>query len=60
VLDPNTGAVLSKAWCEALVQRTITPVNPVATLSEYGDNPTSPHGRQFRVIFFRWLNETDI
>jgi hypothetical protein len=60
VLDPTTGAVLSKAWCEALVQRTVRPLNPVSSLAEMADNPASSFGRRFKIISFRWLRESDI
>ncbi len=62
-VDAKTGKVLSKAWCEAKVQRFPDPVDSgVASggaLSELS-NPSSPFGRQFRMISFRWLNPNEI
>ncbi len=58
--DGNT--VLAKAWCEATVQRFPDPVPSAAggdALAELA-NPTSPFGRAFRIISFRWLNRDEI
>ncbi|MCH8514527.1 MAG: hypothetical protein LAT83_23130 [Kiritimatiellae bacterium] len=60
-----SGAPLSRAWCEVVVQRVPDPVQSAGEMS--GDdllrelaNPSSPFGRQFRVLSFRWLNEDEI
>jgi hypothetical protein len=56
----------ARSWCEVVVQRV-----PDAVLNDPGSldaaqiraelaNPSSPFGRQFRVVSFRWLNEEDI
>ncbi|MES2981524.1 MAG: hypothetical protein V4727_04345 [Verrucomicrobiota bacterium] len=62
-VDAKTGKVLAKAWCEAKVQRFPDPVlasnASSGTLKELS-NPTSPFGRQFRMISFRWLNANEI
>lgn len=61
--DEKTGKVLARAWCEAKVQRFPDPMvagsASSGTLSELS-NPTSPFGRQFRMISFRWLNPSEI
>ncbi|WOO41378.1 hypothetical protein [Rubellicoccus peritrichatus] len=60
-VDPLSGKVTGEAWCEAVVQRTVIPVdtdyisNPDELI-----NPTNPQGRQFEVVSFRWLNENEI
>lgn len=55
--------VTAKAYCEAVVQRMPDPVksgntanSPLAELTL----PTSPFGRQFSIVSFRWLNESEI
>lgn len=55
----------ARAWCEMVVQRIPDPLQNDGNLS--GDallrelaNPSSPFGRQFRVLSFRWLNEDEI
>lgn len=51
----------AQAWCEALVQRYPDPVGADNTnyLSEL-QQPSSPFGREFRIVAFRWLNENEI
>ncbi len=49
-VNPVTGKVESRTWCEAIVQRT-----PVGI-----DSAAPSAGRRFRVIHFRWLNENDV
>jgi hypothetical protein len=46
VEDPITGRVLSRVWCEALVQRTTEEVNV--------------NERRFELIAFRWLEPNEI
>ena len=75
----NTGTtvtssnVLSRAWCEAVVQRFpdyIDPSNP-ASLDPNGPGATTGNltqistinktfGRRFRIVAFRWLTPNDI
>lgn len=53
--NPMTGAV-SRAYCEAVVQRTSEPVDA-------GDGivaPESPFGRRFGVVSFRWLTPAEL
>ncbi|WP_269537510.1 hypothetical protein [Cerasicoccus fimbriatus] len=60
-VDPITGETQAEAWCEAVVQRTVTPVDPdpnnVESETIY---PSSPFGRQFELVSFRWLKENEI
>lgn len=65
--DPVTGEITGRAWCEAVVQRLPDPVATwqkgdlldEALLIEF-EAPTSPFGRQFRVISFRWLDSDEV
>ncbi|MBC2595312.1 hypothetical protein H5P28_13670 [Ruficoccus amylovorans] len=63
-VDPITAAVQGQAWCEAIVQRMPTPVNPASTSTNDPDyfEPSDPDslGRQFKVIAFRWLSEDEV
>ena len=62
-VNPATGAVTGRAWCEAWVQRLPEPVDAVdaaqPTLTEYAA-PPGRLGRRFRILHYRWLNESDI
>lgn len=60
----NGADVQGRTWCEAVVQRMPEPVRPanatgVATDAEYSQPPTN-FGRKFKIISFRWLNESDL
>lgn len=66
VLNPTTGKIESRAWCEATVQRVAQ-----LTHSVHGGSPgiremispsseDYPHGRRFIVTSFRWLGPADI
>ncbi|MDA7611667.1 hypothetical protein N9911_00070 [Akkermansiaceae bacterium] len=56
------GKILSRAWCEATVQRTPEPVNP----DDQGINPAVvvgdqvDFGRRMRIVGFRWLDSAEI
>jgi Tfp pilus assembly protein PilV len=68
VLNPATGEVMARAWCEAVAQRTVEPIR------RRSNNPNSPDynepaiassieadfGRRFQIISFRWLTSSDI
>ncbi len=61
-INPSTGEVGAKAWCEATVQRLPDPILGSGSqpyLSELAQ-PGSPFGRQFRITSFRWLNPNEI
>lgn len=70
-VDPNTGQVIARAWCEAVVMRTPNYVDPTDspdsfhvdqeglsshTLSEINKK----YGRQLKVISFKWLSKDEI
>ncbi|MCC5848869.1 MAG: hypothetical protein JJU29_12335 [Verrucomicrobia bacterium] len=63
--SPNGGPA-ARAWCEVKVQRLPDAVipNPNALtapqIRQELNMPTSPFGRQFRIVSFRWLNEDEI
>ena len=55
------GNVQTRAWCEAVVQRTPVPLDP----DESGLNPRlagkpGDFGRQFTISSFRWLSPEEI
>ncbi|MDX1680557.1 MAG: hypothetical protein R3242_07490 [Akkermansiaceae bacterium] len=62
-ISETTGEILARAWCEAKVQRYPDPVNwngsGNSSLEELA-NPSSPFGRRFDMISFRWLNPEEI
>jgi hypothetical protein len=62
VLNPVTGELVGKAWCEAVVQRTPEYVAPSTTQKPWdtaaGENAT--FGRRFKIVSFRWLSESNI
>ena len=62
VLDPlDSTKVVSRAWCEALIQRfpdyVDTTINASAAPTS---NTNKAFGRRFRVISFRWLSASEI
>lgn len=69
-LNPATGAVEGRAWCEAIVQRVpeyFDPSIPAETApAEFDDEATEAeklnklYGRRFKVVSFRWLTRSDI
>ncbi|NWK56665.1 hypothetical protein HW115_13665 [Verrucomicrobiaceae bacterium N1E253] len=62
-LDPVSGRILARAWCEAVVQRYPDPVgNSESSLSVLEElaNPSSAYGRRFRMLSFRWLSPDEI
>lgn len=56
------GKIEAEAWCEAVVQRTPTPINP----DQNGMNPrkdsdgTDSFGRRFEISRFRWLTREEV
>jgi hypothetical protein len=66
--NPVTGEITGRAWCEAVVQRTVEPVvrksaDPAS--SDYNEPAaaigTQPDfGRRFQIISFRWLSPSDL
>jgi hypothetical protein len=61
-LDPITGDPVSRARCEAVVQRVpdaiLDPSSGNTPLQQL-ESPTSRFGRQFKIISFRWLDEDE-
>lgn len=62
-LDDN-GKIKAKAWCEAIVQRTQTPMlagphdlDPEKDTDTY---PLAAYGRRFKIVSFRWINHNEI
>jgi hypothetical protein len=73
VNDPLDGSVVSRAWCEAVVQRLPEYIDTVSANTNNGDIPDNPavmpwlanlqnniFGRRFRVVTLRWLSPSDI
>ena len=63
VVNPATTSIVSRAWCEAIVQRLPEYINPTADAPEGipavgSDNAT--FGRRFKIISFRWLSPSDL
>lgn len=63
VINPATGVMEGRAWCEAVVQRFPEPLaaanSSAITDIEYR-NPPGDFGRRFKIISFRWLTTADI
>ncbi|MFA6288378.1 MAG: hypothetical protein WC661_13425 [Opitutaceae bacterium] len=55
-LNPTTGVVEGRAWCEALVQRMPSTVDPADDIAR----PVQSFGRRFNIISFRWLTPLDL
>jgi type II secretory pathway pseudopilin PulG len=61
-VNPATGAVTARAWCEAVVQRTPAYVDP-ADPPEAAAGLTAANqacGRRFEIVCFRWLASEEI
>jgi len=61
-LNTTNGESLAKVWCEAVVQRYPDPV-ALDTEKSYLENlaqPTDTMGRKFKIVSFRWLDESEI
>jgi hypothetical protein len=65
VVHPTNGST-ARAWVEAVVQRLPDPVAAstasvaIEELLEELASPSSPFGRRFEIVSFRWLNEDEI
>jgi len=61
-VNPTTGAIEGKVWCEAVVQRLPdyieSAVNPWDTPASGSDS--EKFGRRFKITSFRWLSSNDI
>lgn len=62
-VNPLTGEAVSRAWCEAVVQRLPEYMDP-SQLPEASPSQlngiNAEWGRRFRIVSFRWLNEKEI
>jgi Tfp pilus assembly protein PilX len=63
--NPVTGAILGRAWCEAVVQRLPDYMkasldSPETAPASLNDTTNKQFGRRFQVISFRWLGPNDI
>ena len=60
----DTGKILAKAWCEAVVQRVPEFVDPADAPATPEADLTRPmnqvFGRRFQIVSFRWLNPEEI
>jgi len=62
----STGAILARAWCEVVVQRSPNYVDDidgpgtVPQSSEMVSDVNRLYGRRYQVVSFRWLNESEI
>ncbi|MEI6674704.1 MAG: hypothetical protein WCO57_05965 [Verrucomicrobiota bacterium] len=62
-LSPDGKTVLAKAWCEAVVQRVPSYVDPTNPSTDRGTALTSLNklfGRKFQMVAFRWLAANEI
>lgn len=64
-LNPATGAVEGRAWCEAIVQRLPEYLDPTtddaAVLpADLQGELNRRYGRRFKIVSFRWLTAADI
>lgn len=62
IKNPMTGDIIGEALCEALVQRIVTPTEENADLSQNTEllDPQGALGRQFVLLDFKWLSESEI
>jgi hypothetical protein len=61
-VNPATGTVESRAWCEAVVQRLpdyVDPANPPETATDLSTT-NQTYGRRFEIVQFRWLAPDDV
>jgi hypothetical protein len=57
--NPLTGKVEGEAWLEAVVERTLTPIEPDED-NPYESADPQQFGRKFKIVAFRWLGRNDI
>lgn len=58
-----SGRTTAKAWCEAIVQRTPSYVDPVNAPTARGaalSDLNKVHGRKYQIVSFRWLSDQEI
>ncbi|MFH1496459.1 MAG: hypothetical protein ABII82_01420 [Verrucomicrobiota bacterium] len=60
-VNPATGEVIGRAWCEAIVQRTPDYVDATpATDTPAAGSEAETFGRRFQIVSFRWLSPDEI
>ena len=64
VTTPDGKTILARAWCEAVVQRSMNFVDPVdlpeTPIASLTSQANKAFGRRFNVVSFRWLNESEL
>jgi len=61
-VDAN-GKVIARAYCEAVVQRVPEYVDPANAATDRGtqlNRLNTIHGRQFKIVSFRWLSPSEV
>lgn len=60
--NPLTGQVTATAWCEAVIERRPEPFPSAQAKSVLEDlaMPSSPFGRRFHILSFRWLSPAEV
>ncbi|MEO7100118.1 MAG: hypothetical protein ABI162_12205 [Luteolibacter sp.] len=60
----NGTTVVARAWCETIVQRTPDFVDPVdapqTALASLNSSANKTFGRRFKIVSFRWLDESEL
>ncbi|MBC8040600.1 MAG: hypothetical protein H7Y06_08670, partial [Opitutaceae bacterium] len=61
-VNPVTGEITGRAWCEAVAQRLPDYVEPslAATAIPAANSINEKFGRRFHIVSFRWLSSEDI
>jgi hypothetical protein len=62
-IDPITGNVSGKAWCETIIQRVPEYINDVLNSPwdvPNADSANEIYGRKLKVVSFRWLKAEDV
>ena len=61
-VNPATGAVTARAWCEAVIQRTPAYVDPAdpPTATTGLAAASAASGRRFEIVAFRWLAPEEV
>ena len=60
VVDPVSGEIKSRAWCEAVVQRVPQYVDGTEAPEEMPSGINVTMGRRYEVVSFRWLSPENI
>jgi hypothetical protein len=59
-----SGKVVARAWCEAFVQRSSDYVDPKdarhLAFNELTSDANKTYGRNYQIVSFRWLNESEL